>query len=119
MKKEETYNRLCEAAKSITGFDIRLVHGIRKAKYVRVRAVIIVLMCNLHATRTTELKELMGLDHTTVIYHRDAHEDRLFGDDEYAELFEKMEEAFSKVADVTSNADMVKIIGLIRTTLPV
>lgn len=119
MKKEEIYNRLCEEAKAITGYDIRMVHGIRKAKYVRIRAVIIVLMCNLYATKTTELRELMGMDHTTIIYHRDAHEDRMFGDDDYAEIYERMEEAFSQVTDVKSNADMVKIIGLIRNALPV
>lgn len=118
-KLQELYNNLILFVKDQTGIDITKVNGIRKGDYVRIRATIIVAMTKYKGTQTVELAELLGLDHTTVIYHRDNHTGRYQSDDRYMELYDSVARFISSVDNDGSNTDLVKVIGLIRKTLAV
>lgn len=113
----EVYSNLIEFIKDQTGIDITKVNGIRKGDYVRIRATIIVTMTKYKGTQTVELAELLGIDHTTVIYHRDNHTGRYQSDDRYMELYDSVARHLSTMDNDGSNSDLVKVIGLIRKTL--
>lgn len=116
---QATYNGICEQVKSVTGIDITKVHGIRKGEYVRIRATIIVTMIKYKGTKTVELAELLGIDHTTVIYHRENHTGRYQSDDDYAELYDNIARYLVNLEGERADTDLVKVIGLIRETLTV
>lgn len=116
---QATYNSICEQIKSSTGIDITKVHGIRKGDYVRIRATIIVTMIKYKGTKTVELAELLAIDHTTVIYHRENHTGRYQSDDNYAELYDETARFLVNMEGEKADTDLVKVIGLIRETLTV
>lgn len=115
----ELYTNLCEFMQTYTGYDITKVHGIRKGTYVRIRASIIVVMTKYKGTSTVELAELLGMDHTTIIYHRDNHAGRYQSDDDYQELYDQLARYLVGIEGKKSDTDLVRVLGLIRETLSV
>jgi hypothetical protein len=112
----ESYEKLCEFAKSFTGIDITKVHGIRKIGYVRIRASIIVAMLRYVGITTTSLGEMMGLDHSTVVHHRQNHTGRYRSDDEYALLYDHIARQLTSMNDAKTEEELGNVLSLIRNT---
>lgn len=116
-KLTESYNSLCKYAKEFTGIDITKVHGVRKVNYVRIRAAIIVAMLRYLGVYTTDLGDMMGLDHSTIIHHRNNHVGRYRSDDEYAHLYDHVARHLTKITENKDGADLTSVLTLIKTTL--
>lgn len=116
-KLTESYNNICKYANDLTGVDIAKVHGIRKILYVRIRASIIVSMLRYMGIYTTDLGELMGLDHSTIIHHRNNHTGRYRSDDEYAHLYDHIARHLTSISENKDGAELNSVLTLIRQTI--
>ena len=115
----ELFNNLCDFSKEYTGLDIRMLNGIRKAPYVRIRASICVIMMRYRGTSSVDMARLFSIDHSSVIYYKNNHKGRHFSDDEYADVYDAITKYMISINSEKSKNDLVKVLGLIRETLSV
>lgn len=113
----QSYNNLCEYAKEITGIDITKVGRIRRKEYVRIRASIIVSMLKYLGASTVDMGEIMGLDHTTIIHHRNNHKGRYRSDDEYLYTYDSISKYLVRISDNKDNVELGSVLNLIKSTL--
>lgn len=111
------YDKLCEHAKDITGIDISYIKRSRKIDYVRIRASIMVNMCMYCGVTTTALGKHMGLDHSSVVHHKNTHTGRHRSDDEYARIYDSMARFVRNLDEVNPAPELPAMINLIRDTL--
>ena len=116
-KTYESYEKLCKYAHEFTGIDISKVHGRRKINYVRIRAAIMVAMLRYLGISTVDLGEIMCLDHSTIIHHRNNHNGRYRSDDEYAHLYDHIARHLTSITENKDGAELNSVLTLIRTTL--
>jgi hypothetical protein len=116
-KITESYEKLCKYAQEFTGIDITKAHGRRKIHYVRIRASIMVAMLRYMGITTVDLGEIMCLDHSTIIHHRNNHNGRYRSDDEYAHLYDHIARHLTSISENKDGAELNSVVALIRQTL--
>lgn len=119
MRKEtkDILDRVAEYAKENCSVDVYKVQGIRKGAYVRVRASIMVSMMKVVASKSVELAEFFGVDHTSVLHHKVNHAGRYQSDDEYAEVYDMIFRYITKIrSEIIGEdaAELPKVLTMIR-----
>lgn len=107
----QIYHRLCDAGVELTNCDIRKTKR-RNIEIVRLRYAIGNLLLTNYGLSTVEVGRLMNKDHTTIVYYRKYHRGRYRSDDEYAQLFDRLQ---SKMVDEKAMPDdLEEVIGCIK-----
>lgn len=111
--------RLVQLAKDITGVGIAYMKDSeviftrsRKFDVVMVRACIINVMLRQCKVSMRQLGFMMGVDHTSIYHHREAHYTRYKYEDNYFDLYNKLSKAMKEADPYYINVE--EVVSMIR-----
>lgn len=114
MKPEETYQHLVAKAKEYTGLNIAYTKT-RKFEIVMIKGCVINIMFRYFGYNTVQTGRVMGMHHSTIIYHHRHHAHRYRNEHEYANLYDYL----AKHCTIEENPaiDVDEMIQIMKRTL--
>lgn len=111
---EEVFDLLAIRGELITTIDIRKNTGKRHQQFVRLRGCIIALLDKNTKCKLIELAAVLNLNHTSVMYYKKTHLDRLNNDPEYHYLYDELSQYLASILIDKNQSDIITVLGMIK-----